>query len=132
MKNGFTLVELLVVIVLISILGGIGFIALNKFLNIGKKNYYNSLENNILIAGNDYYIDHRYKLPDDDNLSEITLGDLVDSNYIEEIKDSEGNPCNNGKVYAYRENNKYVYEVCLICDNYQSDGKYCKKITVSK
>ena len=129
-RNAFTLIELLVTIVIIAIASGVGFILVKNFINIGEKDYYDSLESNILLAGNDYYLDHRDKLLFTDDHTEVNLGDLVDENYLEPVKDSSGNPCNKGKVYAYRENGKYVYEVCLMCDNYQSDGKYCKKVTL--
>ena len=132
-RNAFTLIELLVTILIIAIVSGIGFVFVKNYLRFGEKSYYNSLESNILVAGNDYYLDHREKLPfTTDNPGEISLGDLVESNYLEPVKDSEGNTFNNGTVYAYRENGKYVYEVCLMCDNYQSDGKYCQKYTFPK
>ena len=132
MKKGFTLIELLMVIVIISLISVIGVVSFNKFFSVGEKDYYDSLENNIKLAGSDYYIDHRSEFPNLGDISEISLGALVESNYIEPIVDSNGNSCTNGKVYAYKENGKYVYEVCLLCDNYQSDGNYCKKFTLGK
>ena len=132
MKKGFTLVELLVVIMIIGLIGVIGIVAFKSVFSNGEANYYDSLESNIKLAGSDYYVDHRDKLPNIGDTSEISLGDLVESNYIDPVLDSNGNVCTNGKVYAYKENGKYVYEVCLLCDNYQSDGKYCKKFTLGK
>ena len=130
MNKGYTLIELLAAIVIISLISFIGIVSFKTFFDHSKENYYDTLESNILIAGNDYYLDHRDKLPTNDTASEISLGDLIDEKYIETIKDSEGNVCKEGKVFSYRENNKYVYEVCLLCDNYQSNGPYCKKYIV--
>ena len=132
MKKGFTLIELLAVIAIIGVISTIGIISFNKIFSSSEEKYYDTLENSIKLAGSDYYIDHRDKLPNSNDTSEISLGDLVQSNYLEEVKDSNGNLCTDGKVYAYKEKDKYVYEVCLLCDNYQSDGKYCKKITFGK
>ena len=125
-KKGFTLVELLVTIVIIALLGGVGVIGFSNLLGGGVNQYYRTLESSILLAGNDYFLDHRDELPDESSLSEVSLTDLIEGKYIEPVKDSKGNLCSNGKVYAYRENNKYNYETCLICDDgYQTQGTYC-------
>lgn len=126
MKKGFTLVELLVTLVIIALLGGIGIISYQSFFNIGKEKYYSTLESGILLAGNDYYLDHRDKLPSENSIEKISISDLEEGKYIEPVKDSKGNACTTGYVYAYRSNNKYNYEVCLECeDGYKSSGKYC-------
>ena len=132
MNRGFTLVELLTVIVLIAIVSGLAVFGYQRLFGNAEDHYYSALEKNIMLAGSDYYVDHRDKLPVADETREITLGDLVDSRYINPIMDSNGNSCDKGKVYAYRENNRYVYEVCLECDNYQSEGKKCQKYALSK
>ena len=68
---------------------------------------YNTIENNVLLTGNDYFEDHRSQLPIGSEMSEVTLSDLVNGKYMEPVKDVDGNPCDEGTVYAYRENNKY-------------------------
>lgn len=98
----------------------------NGLIRNGNKKYYVVIEEAVRLAGSDYYIDHRDKLPVGNETSEISLGDLIDSNYMEPIRDSQGNTCVEGKVYARRVNNRYVYEVCLECYNYQSDEAKCK------
>ena len=134
-KKGFTLIELLMVIVIISLLGGIAIVGVKVFLSRGEKDYYNILEENMLLAGNDYFSDHRDELPIGSYVNEVSLGELVENKYIEQVVDVTGKACNSGRVYAYKENNKYRYEVCLECDDYKSDGKFCddtnKIITVT-
>ncbi len=124
-KKGFTLVEVIVTIVIIALISGIGIIAYQSFFGTGEEKYYNALENDILLAGNDYFVDHRDDLPTGNRVSEVELSTLVNAKYLESVKDSKGNTCTNGKVYVYRENNQYMYEVCLDCNGYKSTGKYC-------
>ena len=129
MKRGFTLIELLVTIVIISLVGGIGAFSYQNFFNVGKNRYYDNLESSILLAGSDYFLDHRENLPTENSFKEVPVSRLVDEKYIEPIKDSKGKTCTKGRVLAYRNNGKYFYEVCLECDEdeYSSSGKYCKE-----
>ena len=124
-KKGFTLVEVLVTMVIVALLGGVGVVSYQTFFKSGEERYYDSLESDLLLAGNDYFTDHRDELPTGNYYSEVSLSDLMREKYIEEVKDSHGNSCTVGKVFVYRENNKYVYEACLDCDGYKSSGKYC-------
>ena len=125
-KNGFTLIEVLAVIVIIGIIGGVGIVAYRTFFKTSEERYYETIESSVLLAGNDYFTDHRGEIPTDNNYSEVSLASLIDAKYMEPIKDSSGNLCTEGMVYAYRDNNKVKYEVCLInCGEYSSKGKYC-------
>ena len=138
MKNkGFTLVELLVSIVIISLLSGVGIISYQSLFKTSEERYYDALESSILLAANDYFEDHRDNLPTGSNYSEVLLSDLIDNKYMESVTDTNGNVCRNGSVFAYRENSKFKYEVCIVdCGGYSSTGRYCsnkvsREITVS-
>ena len=124
-KKGYTLIELLSVIVIIGLVIGIVMFAISVVLSGSKEKYYKSIENNILLASNNYFEDYRYMQPINDDISEVSIIDLVEKKYIEIIKDSSGNECTNGKVYAYRENNNTAYKVCLECNDYKSEGSFC-------
>ena len=126
-KKGFTLIEILSALVLIAILSGMAIIGTSSFFKTAEDRYYETVESNILLAGNDYFTDHRDELPTENNFSEISLENLVADKYMEPVKDSDGNLCTEGVVYAYREKNKYKYEVCLKCGNYESSGEYCEE-----
>ena len=128
-KKGFTLIELLAVIVIIGIIGGIAIVSIRSVVKTGDEKYFNALESNVLLAGQDYFTDHRDQLPTGNFYREVTLTDLVNNKYVEQPKDSKGNACSSGMVYVYRENNKYVYEVCLTCGGYESEGTHCKEVS---
>ncbi len=135
-KKGFTLIELLVAIVIIALLSGLGIISYRTVFSTAEEKYYNAIESNILLSGSDYFEDHRNELPTGSDYSTVSLVELIGNKYIEEVVDTEGNLCSNGTVYAYRENSKIRYEVCLECGSYKSEGRYCngpaqRKITVT-
>ncbi len=124
-KRGFTLIEILSALVIIALLSGMAIIGTSTFFKSAEERYYETVESNILLAGNDYFTDHRDMLPTENNYSEISLDELVADKYMEEVHDSEGNICTDGVVFAYRDNSKYHYEVCLKCANYTSSGRKC-------
>jgi uncharacterized repeat protein (TIGR02543 family)/prepilin-type N-terminal cleavage/methylation domain-containing protein len=127
-KKGFTLIELLAAIILIALLGGIGIVSYRTIFKTSEERYYNAIESNMMLAGNDYFEDHRNELPIGSEFKEVTLTTLVNSKYMEEVKDTEGNTCTTGSVFAYRENNKYKYEACLTCGGYESSGRFCNTV----
>ena len=127
-NKGFTLIELLASIVIIALLSGIAIFFSSAFYKTSDEKYYNSLESNILLAGNDYFADHRDELPIGNTYSEVPLASLIDKKYIEPVTDTKGNECREGSVYAYREDNILKYEVCLVgCGEYSRRGRYCNE-----
>ena len=124
-KKGFTLVELLVTIVIISIISGLCVVAYSEFFNRSNPLFYQALEENIELAASDYVLDHRDITPIGNETLEINLGDLEDEKYVEKVIDVNGKQCN-GKIIVFRENKKYRYEVCLDCGTYKSSGPHCQ------
>ena len=128
-KKGFTLVELLGVIVILGIVLGlavVGYIGINNHI---KKTYYNGLEESVLVAGNEYYNYNKEKLPKmyGDN-EEVEVEELIRNKYIEEIKNRSGESCT-GYVGAYKKiTEKVNYYVCLDCGEYKSERDECKGI----
>jgi prepilin-type N-terminal cleavage/methylation domain-containing protein len=127
-KKGFTLIELLAAIVIIALLSGIGVVSYRTIFKTAEERYFNVIESNMLLAGNDYFEDHRSELPLGSEYKEVTLATLTDSKYIEDVKDPDGNICTTGSVFAYRENNKFKYEACLQCGDYESKGRFCSTV----
>lgn len=122
-KKGFTLIELLVTILLIALISGIGIITYKRFFDNAKDNYYHTIENSMILAGNNYFEDHHEI---GNQVSKVLLETLVKDKYIETVKDMNGNICNKGIVIQYKEDNKLKYEACLYnCGGFNSTGKYC-------
>ena len=124
MKKGFTLVELLAVIVIIAIISGVGLIGYRSFFRTGEDRYYENLESNMVLAGNDYFNDHRGEMQSN---KEVSLNDLIEQKYMEPVKDSKGNDTctEESKIIVYKDNGKYNYVACVKCDNYESKSSYC-------
>ena len=75
-KKGFTLIELLVAIVIIALLSGLGVVSYRSIFTTAEEKYYNAIESNLLLAGNDYFEDHRDELPVGSEYSSVSLVDL--------------------------------------------------------
>lgn len=128
-KQGFTLVELLAVIVLLAIIMGIVNISYAYINNQSGKGYYQALEESIKMATADYYFYNRNTLSLNDNKIKIPLSTLVNENFIDDIKDTNHNSCTNTDSYALvikKSADQYIYTVCLInCGNYTTESEYC-------
>jgi len=116
MKNnkGFTLVELIGVIVVLAIVLGIISVA---FINLKKSydlNYYKSLELTTLNAGSDYFTYNQVDNP------KISLKYLIENDYLEEeIKNFDLE--NSYVSFKLLNNYQKDYKVCLICTDYISE-----------
>lgn len=137
MNKGFTLVELLAVIVILAVIGGVATISYTTLTKKTENDYYQNLMNNLSLSATNYFNDNRSKRPGFDiegkitNCSKVSLQTLVDERYIENVNDPSGNSCDlmNSYVYIKRDTtSKYVYRTYLICNKYQSifnDNEYC-------
>ena len=94
-SKGFSLVEILAVIVIIGIVSAIGIVSVTRLIDNSKKHFYDTQEKQIVLAAQSYANDHKNILPKDIGaMTRITLQDLIDSKYIEgNIEDEAGNPC---------------------------------------
>lgn len=54
-RNGFTMVELLVTIVILGLLFTLGYFSITSLLTKANNSYYNSQEDMIVLAGRDYF-----------------------------------------------------------------------------
>lgn len=132
LKNhkAFTLVEILAAIVVISILSLVVIPSISKYMKAGKDDYNDKLENQFLISGKNYFIDHGSKIPRYVNgTSFVTLGELESLNLISgDFYDSNGEKCDLNMSYVKvkkTDKNKYVYTPCLKCGDSFSDKDEC-------
>lgn len=127
MKNkGFTLVELLGVIVVLAIVGGITTLAITNYIGNSKEKVYRNYVATLKTTVEDYLIDDFAKngnlLPNVGGSRTFTLNDLINAKVIEELKDPNGGTCNQTttKVTVKRDvdtdiNFNLTYDVYLDC-----------------
>lgn len=138
-KKGFTLVELLAVMVLLSILLAIAVPAYYSYIQKSQKGAYQSAEKSLTTAAMDAMLDcvnnrgkefcKNKRLPESDNeYVKMTLEDLIKGAYMDSIHDPKDRSryCSEQNSYAYVLKNPesgkggYTYYACLVCGNYVS------------
>ena len=129
-KKGFTLIEVLAVIVILAVIAGLIIPNIKRYRDKGNKEYYNNLKDNIVLAVKDYYSSHPEELPrgqivGDGNdrvrisITELNVNDLISNNYLtNEIVDTQGKSCvkTESKVVVKNTNGNYTYTLCDFCD----------------
>ena len=123
MKNrkGFTLVELLAVVLLVALLLLIAVPAIMRYMKQGTRSYYHSIENEMKVSGMDYMESYRTLLPRQINhVTVVELDELVDNKYIDPVLDEKGNTCTGQVAIKKLRNNNYEYHSCLVCGEYYS------------
>ena len=119
-RKGFTMVELLVTIIILGLLTTLVITSITSILDKSHREYYESQENMLVLAGRDYFADYRSKLPKEvGETSSVTVETLINEKYIDPVKDRNDNDCNFKKssVTAQKITDKdYQYYVTLICD----------------
>ena len=82
-KRGFTLVELLATITILSVIMIIAIPSVTKLIKKFGDNYYKMLEGNVKLAGIDYFTDHKKEIPKYINESSVVeIKDLFNKGYI--------------------------------------------------
>ena len=126
-RKGFTIVELLAVVVVLSLLLIIAIPAVMQYMKQGTKSYYTSLESEVKVAGADYVETYRSLLPQNiDHVRVIALEELVENKYIDPVKDEKGNECTGQVTVKKVATDSYEYYSCLRCgEYYQSKEQDC-------
>ena len=122
-SKGYTLVELLAVITIISILLAISVAAVVHFIDRARNEQKSSQEKTITMAAENYLQENRSLLPKNvGDTSEIPISILRSKKYLsEDIRNSDGKSCmENSYVTVQRESKtKYVYKAHLYCGDEQ-------------
>lgn len=121
-EKGFTLVELLAVILILGIIISCAFAAVMTNIKEAHKEYYASQEKMVTMSGREYFSDYRSQLPKEIGpVSRVSLKTLIKEKYIEEVVDYKKNACDYEKSYVYvqkQSNNTYQYYTFLKCSEY--------------
>lgn len=128
--RGFTLVEVLGVIVILSILVAIVVPTVSEYMARSKDSYNKSLEKEFVLAGKNYFSMNTKELPRRNSYSTfVTLGELESNGLITgNFVDADKGKCKDiSYVRVKREykTNEYKYYACLDCENYKSDNGMC-------
>lgn len=114
MKKGFTLVELIGVIVILGLLGLIVTATINKSVNNAKEELYNT-QLNLIIAGAEAWASKNVlSLPSNNNESiSVTLGQLKEQGLIDDVINPKTKEAfsDNVTIKITRIGNNYKYEI---------------------
>ena len=135
-NKGFTLIEILAVVIILSILIALIVPAVSKYIRNGKIKYYKSLEDEIVVIARDYYTSNKSELPRGQlnsagvpmYINQVSLSTLTEKGYItNEIVDADKNPCSGYVRVENKGNKEYKYIPCIVCANYKSEDNnpYC-------
>jgi len=139
-NKGFTLIEIIAVVVIMGILVVVSGISVTKYIENSKKTTYDSYKKDLKGAAKNYYIDCmtnneegcEVPIPAYGISEKLTYNILEKNGYTEKLKDPEGDGyCD--KSYVIVNNNSQdgvdlEYQVCLYCKNYKSEENGCKEI----
>lgn len=123
-KNGFTLIEMLAVLVILGILSVVAIAGTMKYLEQAKKQTMNDYEVSMYNAARNYLIKNTGKIPNSGSTNYINLATLIDSGYIKALKDpyNKSENCNESLSKVTITNNgdvgvnaDLVYTVFLKC-----------------
>ena len=128
MKNrkGFTLIELIAVIVILGLVLIIAIPFFSGSLKTFRDDYYTNLNGNMLNAGKEFFNDNRLYLPHKYlDSSIVDANTLNEEKIIDELRDYNGNKCEkyDSYVIAIRKSaDEITYDTCIKCldDNYDN------------
>lgn len=89
LKKGFTLAELLGVIVVLGVIALIAIPAVTDSLNKYKKNLCDTQVSYMVQAAQNWGADHLLQLPDEGETLTISVSELIEQGYMERDKDAE-------------------------------------------
>ena len=137
-SQGFTLIEIIGVIIIIGVIMIIGTVAVSGYIESSKERTYESYKKDLegatdnlmieCISGNEEGCD----IPEYGRDIKISYNELVEKGYSDRLKDPEGEGyCDKSYVIAKNTSENGVeleYQVCLYCSKYKSEEAGCEEI----
>ena len=123
-KRGFTMIELLAVLVILGIIMVIAVPSVVGYLQGARNDYYDQLEESVKTVGQEYFSDHRSLMPrENGQIFSVDIQDLITEGYTTEILDSDGNDTCTGNVYVKRlATADFEYHACIQCGKTDAEG----------
>jgi type IV pilus assembly protein PilA len=119
-SRGFTLVELLAVIVILAVILVIAIPNIMKIIDKAKLDTYKRTEDMLVSATRSYLASNSISFTDNVPVT-INYTTLRDNNYIAKIYDQvDKSECIYSKIYVTKVGNTYTYKTGLVCNNYIS------------
>ena len=120
-KKGFSLVELLAVVVILGLLATISIVAISSLIDRAKQDKTDSLKKTVLMSAQTYIQNNKNLVPKIIGESKnIKVSDLRAGNYLtEDIKNNKGESCmENSYVRVYKlSKSEYTYTAFIYCGN---------------
>ncbi len=123
-SNGFTMVELLAVIVILGILSVISIAAIQGVLAKARKEYYVTQKNNMVMAAQSYLnANKRFAPKVSGQYVTVDLGTLISNKYIDQVVDYNKKPCDGSlsHVQAFKYEDDIYYTSLLICPDHDDN-----------
>lgn len=134
-NKGFTLIEIIGVVIILGILVTVGTMSVRGYIESSKAKTYESYKKELSAATKDLFIDcmandeNDCVIPKKGNDVKLTYQELLDKGYSKRLKDPDGDGyCNRSYVIAKNSGedvSDIEYQVCLFCKNYKSNEEGC-------